>query len=65
MQIRKIAVSAAIVAALEIADANKPAEGSECLHLKCTSCNGGGRKSNGDICAHYISCPCSRCSPRM
>ena len=34
-----------------------------CLHNRCTECNGSGRKKDGSLCAHYISCPCEKCSP--
>ena len=36
----------------------------ECLHTKCSDCNGSGHKHWGGICVHMISCPCSSCSPR-
>lgn len=37
----------------------------QCLHLQCPSCHGTGvNKSTGEVCVHYISCPCSRCTPR-
>ena len=35
----------------------------ECLHDKCSACKGTGRKKDGTICVHMISCPCSRCNP--
>ncbi len=33
-----------------------------CLHRQCPECKGTGRKGNGMICIHMISCPCSRCN---
>lgn len=33
-----------------------------CAHETCTSCNGTGKKKNGDMCIHMISCPCKKCS---
>lgn len=36
---------------------------SDCLHGKCIECNGTGRKTNGEICIHMISCPCKKCTP--
>lgn len=34
-----------------------------CLHNGCTSCFGTGRKADGSICIHMLSCPCPKCSP--
>lgn len=34
-----------------------------CLHKSCSSCKGTGRKSNGELCVHMISCSCPSCSP--
>lgn len=35
----------------------------ECLHLKCSECNGTGFKKNGlGTCVHMISCPCKNCN---
>jgi hypothetical protein len=34
-----------------------------CLHDECSECNGSGRKKNGQICVHMISCPCPKCTP--
>lgn len=66
MQIKKIAVSAAIVAALSLAGVGKREEDEkECLHRRCSGCNGTGRKENGETCVHYISCPCPIHSARM
>lgn len=36
----------------------------DCLHSKCSECNGTGRKKDETACVHMISCPCSRCIPR-
>ena len=37
----------------------------QCLHLQCPNCHGTGvNKNTGEVCIHYISCPCSRCTPR-
>jgi hypothetical protein len=35
-----------------------------CMHKSCSECHGSGRKANGSVCIHMISCPCLRCSPR-
>lgn len=35
-----------------------------CLHLLYQSCWGTGRKKDGTVCVHCISCPCPRCTPR-
>jgi len=37
--------------------------GVDCLHQTCSECKGSGVKKDGSICAHYISCPCEKCSP--
>ena len=37
-------------------------KGRPCLHAGCSQCHGSGRKKNGEICAHMLSCPCERCS---
>jgi hypothetical protein len=34
----------------------------KCLHRSCPECHGTGKRQNGVICVHYISCPCKRCS---
>lgn len=34
-----------------------------CLHNGCGECHGTGRKANGSMCVHMISCPCPKCSP--
>ena len=34
-----------------------------CLHDSCPECVGTGRKKDGTMCIHHISCPCPRCSP--
>lgn len=35
-----------------------------CFHDACPSCKGTGRKEDGEICVHHISCPCPKCSQR-
>lgn len=35
----------------------------ECLHKQCPECYGTGKKKNGDLCVHHVSCPCPICSP--
>jgi hypothetical protein len=42
-----------------------PQEKQECLHDGCTECNGTGKKKNGQMCVHMISCPCEKCTPRF
>jgi hypothetical protein len=37
---------------------------SPCMHDNCSQCHGTGKKDNGEICVHMISCPCPKCSPR-
>lgn len=39
-------------------------QNSRCLHDSCPECNGTGRKPDGTLCVHAISCPCPKCSPR-
>lgn len=34
-----------------------------CLHKGCPDCRGTGRKHNGEMCVHMLSCSCVRCSP--
>ena len=34
-----------------------------CLHDGCTQCAGTGRKADGEICVHMLSCPCPKCTP--
>ena len=34
-----------------------------CRHDSCSECHGTGRKQNGAICIHMISCPCPKCTP--
>lgn len=34
----------------------------KCLHKSCPDCEGSGRKKNGQLCVHMISCPCRRCT---
>jgi len=36
----------------------------ECLHDQCIECLGTGRRKDGTICIHMISCPCPKCNPR-
>jgi hypothetical protein len=31
-----------------------------CLHDACPDCKGTGRKKNGEMCVHWISCPCPK-----
>jgi hypothetical protein len=39
-------------------------QGQECLHKQCPECNGTGRKYNGQMCVHFLSCPCPKCTPQ-
>ncbi len=32
-----------------------------CLHDKCTICHGTGKKPDGTLCVHFLSCGCSKC----
>jgi len=34
----------------------------KCLHDSCPECKGTGRKKNGEMCIHMISCPCKKCN---
>ena len=35
----------------------------KCLNKSCPECGGTGRKRvNGQMCVHYISCPCPKCT---
>ena len=34
-----------------------------CMHDECSECVGTGRKRDGTVCVHMISCPCPKCSP--
>lgn len=34
-----------------------------CLHDSCPECCGTGRKVDGTMCAHMLSCPCPKCTP--
>jgi hypothetical protein len=34
-----------------------------CLHDGCPQCHGSGKKENGEMCIHMLSCPCPKCSP--
>jgi hypothetical protein len=35
-----------------------------CLHHGCPQCNGTGRKKDGTMCIHHLSCPCPKCTPK-
>lgn len=35
-----------------------------CKHNSCDKCGGKGRKKDGTICIHMISCPCPKCGVR-
>lgn len=35
----------------------------QCRHKGCSECHGSGRKKNGEICVHMLSCDCKQCSP--
>lgn len=37
---------------------------SECLHDKCPNCRGTGKRSDGSICIHNLSCNCHKCTVR-
>ena len=36
-----------------------------CLHDGCSQCHGTGKKQDGTICIHHISCPCPKCTLRV
>lgn len=36
-----------------------------CLHDGCSQCLGTGKKRDGSMCIHYLSCPCPKCSPQF
>lgn len=36
----------------------------QCLHDSCPLCKGTGKKEDGSICIHHISCNCHKCTPR-
>lgn len=36
----------------------------ECLHKQYPKCHGTGIKENGEVCLHWIACPCPNCTPR-
>src|SRR5690606_5839038 len=44
---------------------NQKRDKEECLNENCLSCLGTGKKINGEICIHYISCSGKRCSLRL
>lgn len=35
----------------------------DCLHDKCSRCHGTGLGPKGELCSHFIYCPCSKCRP--
>lgn len=35
-----------------------------CMHDGCPKCHGTGRKKDGSLCIHHLSCPCPKCTPR-
>ena len=37
---------------------------STCLHDQCPECHGTGKKHDGSMCIHFISCSCPKCTPR-
>lgn len=43
---------------------NEKTNQSNCLHDSCPECHGSGRKVNGGLCIHFISCPCPKCTPQ-
>lgn len=44
---------------------NIPTNGDiKCLHDSCSLCKGTGKKVDGSICIHHISCNCPKCTPR-
>ena len=36
-----------------------------CLNKLCIECHGTGKKKDGTLCIHFISCSCSKCTPRV
>ena len=34
----------------------------QCLHKNCAQCGGTGKRKDGTVCVHMISCSCDRCS---
>jgi len=42
---------------------NNPVQ--ECMHDRCPECHGTGKKWNGQMCVHMLSCPCPKCSPQF
>lgn len=34
----------------------------DCVHNRCSDCNGTGVKKDGTKCIHFISCPCPKCN---
>lgn len=48
----------------DLIDNKNPVVGYTCLHKACTKCSGTGfDKVNKSACFHFISCPCSNCTP--
>lgn len=45
-----------------IFDAPDRSKKKECLHQKCSKCNGSGKKMDGKSCVHMISCRCGNCT---
>ena len=39
-------------------------EKSNCMHDNCPDCKGTGRRQDGGICIHGMSCPCPKCTPQ-
>ena len=37
----------------------------KCLHDACPDCHGTGKKHDGTMCIHFLSCPCPKCTPRF
>jgi len=35
-----------------------------CAHDECPKCHGTGKKINGEICIHHLSCMCPKCTLR-
>jgi len=43
----------------------QPIKSDPCLHTQCPTCKGTGFNiQTGEMCVHFISCPCPKCSPR-
>lgn len=39
----------------------KQLEDAICRHENCSECGGTGKKKNGQMCVHMISCNCNKC----